>query len=99
MDWPEGTLLWRVGIWFLLAVGVGYLNHRLVMGAMERAAADAKKGASKIMPWYLVRSASNFVMMLLAFFIDGHTYVLLAVLAGLLVMTIVLAVSRMRALP
>lgn len=93
MTWPEGGLLWRMGAWFVAALALGYLNHRLLKRAFARAMADAKKGAAKLMPWYLVRMFLNFSIMLLAFFIDGHMYSLMAVLLGLLIPIIIEAIS------
>lgn len=97
MAWPEGSLLWRIVIWFVLSLGLGFLNYWLIMKAMARAEADPQKGFAKVAPWYIVRMVTNFSMMLLAFFLDGSIYVLLAVLSGLLIMTAVMALSRMRA--
>lgn len=93
MAWPEGSLAWRMGGWFIAALALGYLNHRLLKKAFARAMADVKKGAAKLMPWYLVRMFLNFSMMLLVFFIDGHMYSLMAVVLGLLIPIIAEAIS------
>jgi len=79
--------------WFVAALALGYLNHRLLRKAFARAMADVKNGAAKLMPWYLVRMFLNFSIMLLAFFVDGHVYSLVAVMLGLLIPIIFEAIS------
>lgn len=95
MDWSQDALVWRVGLWFVLGLGVSAVNHRLVAGALARAAADPQRGATLVMSRYLVRMVTNFGMIFVAYLVDGHLYVLLATLAGLLSLTVILAITRL----
>ncbi|MEX2356437.1 MAG: ATP synthase subunit I [Thermaerobacterales bacterium] len=94
MEWSAEILAWRVAGWFLLGLAVSWVNHRLVAGALSRAKQDPQRGPVLIMSRYLVRMATNFGMIFAAFFLDGHTYVLLAALAGLLSLTVFMAVIK-----
>lgn len=97
IDWPEGLLIWRIIGWLILGGLVSTLHYRMIQATIARAAREPERGSSIIMSRYLVRMVLNFGMMLLAYVIDGHPYVLIATLAGLLSTTVLMAVRTLTA--